>query len=98
MQRKQFNREWKRNNRALHTLLLLVDIEVTPSDIATWTDAQAKDAEWWAGHEHLRASDNAVRRYPKPDFLPPSETDKRLDLWGVKRATDIQPASEPGEP
>lgn len=84
MKRRQYDREWKRNNRALLTLLALVDIEWTPAAVEALTDEQARDAEWWAGHEHLSASDNGNRRYPKPEFLPESGTDKRIRFWSAK--------------
>jgi hypothetical protein len=37
--------------------------------INTWTDEQRRDAYDWAMREHLRASDNPIRRRPKPAFL-----------------------------
>jgi hypothetical protein len=38
---------------------------------ATWTDEECQEAEEWARWEHLGASDNKVKRMPRPRFLPP---------------------------
>lgn len=54
----------------LSDLLLLVGFKVDEKLINAWSLRRRVDAEVWAVNESLRASDNIVRRCPKPDFLP----------------------------
>ena len=53
----------------LRDILLLVGLSFTPEEIATWTPEQRQQAERWAAAEHLYASDNPVKRLPRPSFL-----------------------------
>jgi hypothetical protein len=62
----------------LRDMLLLVDVKVTLKDLRSRSLKELQEAEKWAAREHLRASDNPVRRVSKPEWLPPSETEKRL--------------------
>lgn len=62
----------------LQDMLALVDVRVTMRELERRTAKERLAAERWAAREHLRASDNPVRRLPKPAWLPPSETEKRL--------------------
>lgn len=71
MRRREWELSWKRpQSTVVQDTLLIVGIEVALDIIDIWCDKQVQDAEWWAWHEHARASDNPVRRYPKPSFLP----------------------------
>jgi hypothetical protein len=58
--------------------LLLVDVHVTCKEIGKRTCGEVLAAEDWAEREYLYASDNDIERVPKPEWLPPSETQKRL--------------------
>ena len=57
-------------HQPLVDLLSLVCVTVTEDEVAAWTPTMRMQAEQWAGLEHLSASDNPVRRAPKPEFLP----------------------------
>ena len=59
-------------------ILSLVDVEVSVAFLRKHTTEEVLAAEHWAASEHLRASDNRVRKEPKPAWLPPSGTEKRL--------------------
>ena len=60
----------KRRAERLRDLLAMV-MQPPPSvtRVMGWTAEQREHAEEWAGREHLGASDNPIRRIPKPDFL-----------------------------
>jgi hypothetical protein len=63
----------------IRDILLLVDVDVPVETIMGWTCQQRDLAEDWAAAQHLVASDNDdIEIPPKPDFLPPSETEKRM--------------------
>lgn len=67
-------------------LLSLADVVVTPEECGTWTPEQREQADAWAAAIVCHASDNTGVKVPeKPSFLPPSETDKRLDSVGSKK-------------
>ena len=58
----------------LQDILLLADVDVSTETIGTWTPAQRAEAEEWAAHTHLSASDNpCLWRPAKPAFLPAQE-------------------------
>lgn len=88
MRRREWNRQWTRNEEVLGTMLMLVGYVASPAWLSTRTDAELRDIEWWAGMTHLRASDNPVRRYPRPEILPepwagkPAANGKAFDMWG----------------
>lgn len=51
-------------------MLGMVDVSVTPEQVATWTREQRAAADDWAAKTHLHASDNDdVVVPPKPEFL-----------------------------
>lgn len=55
----------------LSDILLLVNVTVSASEIATWSAEQVQAAADWASAVHLSASDNDdVVVPPKPEFLP----------------------------
>lgn len=62
--------EWSRDDEAtFHAFLLIDDRGVTKEVIASWTDAQCRQAEAWALLTHYKASDNNVTAPPCPDFI-----------------------------
>lgn len=79
--RRQLFKDWKRDDYGTESLMCLVDLEVPAEFIAKLSDEQVQDMELWAGREHLSASDNIVRRLPKPAFLEglPSWSDTHED-------------------
>lgn len=54
----------------LRDLLLLVGYDASIGTVAEWTAQERIEAEVYAANVHLRASDNAVQRHPKPEWLP----------------------------
>lgn len=62
----------------LQDMLALVDVRVAMRELERRSPEERLAAERWAALEHLSASDNPVRRLPKPAWLPKSETEKRL--------------------
>lgn len=68
----------RQSSAIIRDMLLLVDIDVPVEMIMTWTCQQRDQAEDWAAAVHLEASDNDVKVPSKPEFLPPAETEKRL--------------------
>lgn len=63
-------------------ILGLVDVEVTIEELKSRTLVEVLAAEEWASLEHLAASDNEeIVRKPKPSWLPPSSTERRLAKW-----------------
>jgi len=51
-------------------LLGLVGLTVTAEEVAEWSLVRRVQAEVWACATHAKASDNIVRRLPRPDWLP----------------------------
>jgi len=49
-------------------VLTLVGTYVSSFRIGFWSELEKLQAYDWAMREHLSASDNPVRRRPKPDF------------------------------
>lgn len=85
MRRREWNRQWRRHDDSLEVMLGLVGYDPDAAWLGNLTDQEARDAEWWAGMLHLRASDNPVRRYPRPEFLPEpweGEPTEAGNLWG----------------
>lgn len=83
----------------LHDMLSLVMDGAHPSvdTIAQWTDAQRAEAERWAAHECLIASDHGdVERLPRPLFLAPLQVAEPAPTIVLGRAT-IHGYPEPGE-
>lgn len=56
--------------RTLSDLLALVGYEASSEAIATWDLRKRIEAEVHAVREHLAASDNPVRRFPRPSWMP----------------------------
>lgn len=54
----------------LSDMLGLVGYEASPAVLETWSVEQRVQAEVYAANVHLRASDNVLRKHPKPDWLP----------------------------
>lgn len=77
-------------------LLLVSDTPVPPEVIATWTADEREVAGQWAAAEHLHASDNPVKRMPKPDFVQRAEeicasaaqAQLAIEAWQGRTATD----------
>jgi len=57
------------NVELLADALLIVGVPATVEQISPWTANERLMAYDWAMREHLRASDNATRRRPKPSFV-----------------------------
>lgn len=53
----------------LSLLLSLVGYEARPAAIARWPLEKRVEAEVYAVNVHLRASDNVLRRCPRPSWL-----------------------------
>lgn len=70
----------------LRDILGLVDMDVSVETICGWTAEQRALAEDWAGAVHFAAADNDNEVPPKPDFLGPSETEKRLSAYAMRQA------------
>lgn len=56
--------------RVLADILSLVGYDVEPETIERWTLQKRVEVEVWACREHLVASDNPLRRHPRPSWLP----------------------------
>ena len=56
--------------RALSDLLALVGYDASPETIETWPLLRRVEAEVHATNLHLRASDNALHRHPRPSWMP----------------------------
>lgn len=64
--------EWVRDDESTFDVFMLIDKPgVTREVIASWTNAQCKQAEAWAMLTHFSASDNNVTVPPAPDFIAP---------------------------
>jgi hypothetical protein len=57
----------------LRDVLLLVSVTVDEASMEPWTDLELALAYDWAMREHLAASDNPVKRRPKPLFVEAAE-------------------------
>jgi len=53
--------------------LALIGVEIPEDDVRGWTKYELMLAYDWAMREHLSASDNTVRRRPKPSFVTAAE-------------------------
>jgi hypothetical protein len=62
-------RERRRDPAFVRDVLLLVGLNVPVDLIAVQTPGDRERAVEWAGREHLGASDNPVRRKPKPEWI-----------------------------
>jgi hypothetical protein len=61
---------------------LVTETPPTVAALAALTRDQREELRDWAGREHLRASDNPVRRKPRPkwlDALPKEEEEEVAD-------------------
>lgn len=54
----------------LSDLLGLIGYAVTPEAVASWSLKKRVQGEAYAANEHLRASDNILRKHPRPEWLP----------------------------
>lgn len=54
----------------LSNLLALVGYDAPPDVVARWPLDRRVEAEVYAVNAHLRASDNVLRRCPRPEWLP----------------------------
>jgi hypothetical protein len=57
----------------LQDLLLVAGARVPLSAVRNWTAAEYRAAQEWAAAEHLSASDNPVKRLPKPQHVTDAE-------------------------
>lgn len=58
------------STRELSGLLSLIGYEAPEDVIERWTTDKRVEAEVYAVNAHLRASDNILRRCPRPAWLP----------------------------
>lgn len=80
--------------QVLSDLLTLADVTVPPEAVAMWTADERQMAGEWAAAEHLSASDNPVRRLPKPVFLiraqeicaSPAQAQLAIEAWQARTA------------
>lgn len=56
--------------KALSDLLALVGYEASEAVVERWTAEKRVEAEVYAANVYLRASDNILRRCPRPEWLP----------------------------
>lgn len=56
--------------KALSALLALVGYEASVEVVERWSGEKRVEAEVYAVNAHLRASDNILRRCPRPEWLP----------------------------
>ena len=63
----------------LRSILGLVGYDAPVTTIERWTELQRVQATVWAYNEHARASDNILRRCPRPDWLPEPWTGRAFD-------------------
>lgn len=54
----------------LCSLLSLVGYETTAEAVELWSIVRRVQAEVYAINVHLRASDNALQRHPRPEWMP----------------------------
>lgn len=54
----------------LRSILLLVGYDAEEAAIAKWPAAKRVQLEVYCVNQHLRASDNPIRRHPHPAWLP----------------------------
>lgn len=86
--------EWLRDDEATFCAFLLIgDRGVTKEVVASWTDAQCRQAEAWALLTHYAASDNNVTVPPCPDFIALLE--RKADNGGAGWAGLDQSRTEP---
>lgn len=70
-------------------LMGLVGFEVARAAVVTWTNRQRVEAMVYAGREHLSASDNPVRRLPRPEWLPEPWRGPHDD-FGARGPTEVR--------
>lgn len=86
--------EWLRDDEATFCAFLLIgDRGITKEVVASWTDAQCRQAEAWALLTHYAASDNNVTVPPCPDFI--ASLERKADNGGVGWAGLDQSRTEP---
>lgn len=69
--------------RVLADILSLVGFDVEPEVVEGWPLEKRVEAEVWACREHAVASDNPLRRHPRPEWLPePWQGPDRGGVWG----------------
>jgi hypothetical protein len=61
------------DSTTVSAVLGLVSVDIGPEWIIRWTDNEKIMAYDWAMREHLSASDNPVRRRPKPYLIIDTE-------------------------
>ena len=67
--------------QVLSDILGLVGYDVNPKDVKEWPREKRIQLEVYACNVHLRASDNIIRKHPKPAWLPESwETEQGTKL------------------
>lgn len=91
--------------QVLSDLLLLVSSQpIPPEVIALWTVDEREVAGQWAAAEHLSASDNPVKRMPKPNHVEraeeicasPVQAQLALEAWAGRNSESawmMNPAS-----
>lgn len=67
----------------LFELLLLIGYQASTDQIETWPLRARIEAEAYAVNAHLRASDNVMREFPRPEWFPQAwEGEQRAGVWG----------------
>lgn len=56
--------------QVLSDILGLIGYDAKPSEIKEWPVEKRIQLEVYAVNVHLRASDNPIRKHPKPEWLP----------------------------
>lgn len=100
-------RERRRDPAFVRDVLLLVGLNVPVEVIAAQTPQDRERTVEWAAKEHLRASDNPVRRKPKPDWVSlfevldadpePSETAVGRWIGHIRQVEESQRTIEANE-
>jgi len=67
--------------RVLSDILGLVGYDVDPITVEGWSREKRVQLEVYACNVHARASDNIIRKHPKPAWLPES--------WATEQGTKL---------
>lgn len=78
----------------LSDLLALVGYEASPELVRSWPLDRRVEAEVYATNVHLRASDNILRRCPRPAWMPEpwQGQNEGEGLFGGPTGTPLPPA------
>lgn len=76
--------------QVLSDILGLVGYDATPEEVKGWSKEKRIQLEVYAVNVHLRASDNPIRKHPKPEWLPEPWNGPQRDVSRIRE--DLQGA------